>query len=61
MHLVYYINYVSDKEYTNDNLKWYLMGIAIFFFVAFAVFFIFQIFNNKKIELHAKTSILPQL
>jgi len=60
-HLVYYINYVSDKEYTNDNLKWYLMGIAIFFFVAFAVFFIFQIFNNKKIELHAKTSILPQL
>jgi len=59
--LVYFINYVSDKEYTNDNLKWYLMGIAIFLVVGFAVYFIFQIFNNQKIELHAKTSILPKL
>jgi len=38
-----------------------ILGIAIFFAVAFAVYFIFQIFNNQKIELHAKTSILPKL
>ena len=60
-HLVYYINYVSDKDHTNDNLKWYLLGIAIFFAVIFSLYFIFQTFNNKKFDLNSNKSIIPKL
>jgi len=60
-HLVFYINYVSDKEHANDNLKWYLMGIAIFFAVMFFLYFIFQTYNNKKIDLNSNKSIVHKV